>query len=374
MKEGLEKIQTQILLVPLSLMLLIELVEEHQEIPASVTELYDRFFDMALGKEDREKGIEVLFEYHIKKKFLATLAYREFLKKNRLGIPREDFEQFLNSYAEQYGWSPENLKSFVREIDRAGILNQGENVNFKHRSFLDYFAAFYLHESRGDINDLVVNTYFDDIWSEVSFFYIGLRREISPDLLEGIYSYKDEALMADLYKLLVGRLLQAGWHSPVSQHIYGIEQAIKYAPRVHKRFQEIITSSDSNIPNILSDFIVLILANFSFNSGFLKDHIKKILEQLVTSNSQEDIYMAVVLLGAIRRFLQPGEMKENINAIFDRVMGFPVNEQARIFLLMMLIEEDKEIMRPIRRQMNKLKKRSPEIVRALLPAKRKGFR
>ena len=149
MKEGLEKIQTQILLVPLSLMLLIELVEEHQEIPASVTELYDRFFDMALGKEDREKGIEVLFEYHIKKKFLATLAYREFLKKNKLGIPREDFEQFLNSYAEQYGWSPENFKGFVREIDRAGILNQGENVNFKHRSFLDYFAAFYLHESGG---------------------------------------------------------------------------------------------------------------------------------------------------------------------------------------------------------------------------------
>ena len=65
MKETLVKIQAQILLVPLSLMLLIELIEEHKEIPASVTELYDRFFDLILGRWDKEKGIEVLFEYHI---------------------------------------------------------------------------------------------------------------------------------------------------------------------------------------------------------------------------------------------------------------------------------------------------------------------
>lgn len=84
MKDGLERIQAQLLLVPLSLMLLIELVETHKEIPASVTELYDRFFDMALGRWDREKGIAVLFEYLIKKRFLGELAYNEFREKNRL--------------------------------------------------------------------------------------------------------------------------------------------------------------------------------------------------------------------------------------------------------------------------------------------------
>ena len=376
MKESLEKIQAQIFLVPLSLILLVELVEEHSEVPASITELYDRFFDMALGREDREKGIEVLFEYLIKKRFLGELAYREFRNKNRLEMPREDFEQFLNAYAEQYGWSTERLKGFTQEIDRASILDQSVEVNFGHRSFLDYFAAFYIYENRGDIenlNDLIVDTYFDDIWSEVSFFYIGLRRETSHDLLEGIYSYKEDA-MTDFYKLRSGRLLQAGWHSPVEQYVYGIEKAIRYAPLVRKRCQEIITSLDSKIPNIASDFIVLSLADLSFNSGFLKDHIKKILEQLVISNSQEDVYIAVVLLGAIRRFLHRDEVKENINAILDGVMGFPANEQARVFLLLMLIEEDKEIIKPIRRQVNKLIKRSPEIVRALLPAKQKGVR
>lgn len=152
MRESLEKIQAQILLAPLSLMLLIELVEEveeHEEIPASITELYDRFFDMVLGREDKEKGIEILFEYLMKKKFLGELAYQEFWSKNRFEIPYKDFKAFLNSYALKYGWSPERLSGFVGEIERAGILNQRDEIIFKHRSFLDYFAAFHVHETRG---------------------------------------------------------------------------------------------------------------------------------------------------------------------------------------------------------------------------------
>ena len=375
--EILKKIHSQMFLVPLSLMLLIELVEEHQEVPASLTELYERFFDMVLGREDQDKEIAVLFDYLSKKKFLSALAYYEFWEKNRLGIPREDFAQFLDSYAAQYGWSSEKLDDFVLEIERAGILDHRDKVNFKHRSFLEYFAAFHVYENREDIkdlNDLIVNTYFDDIWNEVSFFYIGLRREISHDLLESIYSYKDDALMADFYKLLGGRLLQAGWHSPVEQHVYGIEQAIRYAPRIRKRFQEIITSSNLNVPNIMSDFIVLILADFSFNSGFLRHHTEKILEKLTISKSQEDIYMAVVLLGAIRRFLSPNKVKEYINYMLGGLSSSSSpEEQARILLLMQLIEEDREIIKLIKRHTNRLKKKSPEAFRALLPATQKGF-
>ena len=206
-----------------------------------MTELYDRFFDMILGREDREKGIQVLFDYLVKKRFLAELAYSEFREKNRLEIPRADFDAFLNSYADQYGLSVEELTNFVREIDRASILNQREDVKFRHRSFLDYFAAFYVYENREYIptlNDLIVETYFDDIWSEVSFFYIGLQRRINQNLLEKFYSFEGKELTSEMDKLLSGRLLQAGWHSPTQQHVFGIENAIRYAPRVQRNFKK----------------------------------------------------------------------------------------------------------------------------------------
>lgn len=387
MKESLERIQAQILLVPLSLMLLVELVEEHKEIPASVTELYDRFFDMALGREDKDRGIGVLFDYLIKKRFLGALAYHEFRNKNRLALPRKEFERFLNSYAVEYQWNPKTLESFVREIERAGILNGRTEVIFKHRSFLDYFTAFYIHENREDIenlNDVIVDTYFDDIWGEVAFFYIGLRREISQVLLERIYSYSNEGLITDLEaqfppteelcKLLGGRLLQAGWHSPVQRHLYGIENAIRYASRVRDKFQEIINSSDSNIPSIVSDFIVLTLSDLSFNSGFLQEHAKDVLKQLVGSESEDEIYMAVILSWSLRRFLEPDEVEENIDAILDRLVEVPEKAQARMLLLLTLIGEDKETRKLIRRQIGRLKKRSPAVFKSLLPAKRKGFR
>ena len=55
-RDGLERIQAQILLVPLSLKMLVELIVTHKEIPASVTELYDRFFDMALDGGTKKRA------------------------------------------------------------------------------------------------------------------------------------------------------------------------------------------------------------------------------------------------------------------------------------------------------------------------------
>lgn len=379
MQETLEKIQAQILLVPLSLMLLVELVEENREVPASVTELYDRFFDMALGKEDYQKrGITVLFDYLIKKKFLGALAYNAFVENDTLEITSRDFQQFLNSYAAQYGWSEKALNDFVPEIERAGILDHREHVRFKHRSFLDYFAAFNIYENRGDIaglNELIVNTYFNDIWSEIAFFYIGLRREISRELLEGIYTYRGEGFTVDLFKLLGGRLLQAGWHSTTEQHENGIRQAISYALQIKNRFQEMITNANSDIPGILSDFLTLVLADLSFNSGFLESHIKTILTELIDSSSHDDTYLAVILIGTIRRFLSRNEVEAYINDVLQELSKLESPEnQARILLLMELIEEDKAIIKLIKRQSNRLQKRAPHIFKALLPAKRKGFR
>ena len=139
-------------------------------------------------------------------------------------------------------------------------------------------------------------------------------------------------------------------------------------------FQKIVDSSNSNIPNIVSDLVILSLTDISLKSAFLERHTKTILEQLIDSKSYDDIYMSVVLYWSIYRFLDPVEVKENTSAILDSIGDFEQREQARILLLMILIEEDKKTVSIIRRQMNKLVKRSPEAFRALLPAKRKGFR
>ena len=82
LKSGLEKIQFKVPMVPLSLILLFELVEEKREIPASVNELYDRFTDIAFGRWDKDKGIEVTFELSTEEALLGRLGtYRIAFKR-----------------------------------------------------------------------------------------------------------------------------------------------------------------------------------------------------------------------------------------------------------------------------------------------------
>ncbi|MEI8014120.1 MAG: restriction endonuclease [Nitrospira sp.] len=82
LKSGLEKIQFKMPMVPLSLILLFELVEEKREIPESVNELYDRFSDIAFGRWDKDKGVEVTFELSTEEALLGRLGtYRIAFKR-----------------------------------------------------------------------------------------------------------------------------------------------------------------------------------------------------------------------------------------------------------------------------------------------------
>lgn len=74
LKSGLEKIRFKMPMVPLSLILLFELVEEKREIPESVNELYDRFAAIACDRWDTDKGIEVTFELSTEEALLGRLG------------------------------------------------------------------------------------------------------------------------------------------------------------------------------------------------------------------------------------------------------------------------------------------------------------
>ncbi|MCD6410350.1 hypothetical protein J7K92_00160 [bacterium] len=381
LKDGLEKIKFQIPMVPLSLMLLIELVEDNKEIPASVTELYDRFFDLMLGRWDKDKGIKVLFEYFIKRRFLAELAFKEFLEKGKLEISQKEFEVFLNNYFDKYGWDKENSKGFIREIERAGILNIKDPVIFRHRSFLDYSIACYIFDKRtefDDLNDFVVQTYFDDTWGEVSFFYIGLMREISDAIIEKIFAVEDNGLFTCIDKLLTGRLLQAGWNSPTARKYYGIEKALSFVPVIREKFLKIAGKSKDKIPRIFADYLVMTLSKLAFGSGFLYKEAKSLFNNLSVQLNENSLPQMLSILWAIQGFLTPRELRETIDNFLETLSKIPdlsLEEQARSLLFLMIIEQkDKATVKTIKKKLNNLKKKDPETFKKLLPHKEKGFR
>jgi len=368
-------------MVPLSLMLLIELVEDNKEIPASVTELYDRFYDLMLGRWDKDKGINVLFEYFIKRSFLAELAFSEFLENKRLEISRKEFEEFFNDFTGRYNWDREKFKSFIKEIRRAGILDIRETVVFRHRSFLDYFVARHIFDKRAEfenLNDLIVKIYFDNIWGDVVFFYIGLMREINETILNKIFSVKEKVLSICVDKFLIGRLLQGGWNSPTKTKYYGIEKAVTFAPVIREKFLKIAEKSKVRIPRIFADVLIMALSDFAFGSVFLSKEAKSLFNNLSIQLNEDSLSQMLYILWAIHRFLTPSELREAIDNFLETLSKVPdlsAEEQARSLLFLMTIEQkDRTIVKTIKRKLDKLKKRYPETFRELLPHKRKGFR
>lgn len=381
LKEGLEKIKYQIPMVPLSLILLVELAEEKKEIPASVTELYDRFFDLMLGRWDKEKGLDILFEYFRKRSFLAELAFKEFYEKERLEISKEEFKEFLDSYVNQYNMSTEESKIYIKEIERAGIFNINGEVQFKHRSFLDYFIARYIFDKRAEfknLNDFIVRTYFNDIWGEVAFFYVGLMREASPEIIEKLFAFEGKEMSIQVEKFLIGRLLQAGWNSLSKTKYNGIERAITYGPLIRDKLLKVAEKTRPKIPRIYADFFVLFLSELSFGSRFLSKQAKDLLEKLSSNPTQNGLYEMMFVIWACRGILNPDELEKIIQQFLDtleKIPNLPIEDKIKSLLILSIIKkEDKAFMKMMKRRLNRLKNRYQNIFKKLLPQRKKGFR
>lgn len=381
LKEGLEKMRYQIPMVPLSLILLVELAEEKKEIPASVTELYDRFFDLMLGRWDKEKGLDILFEYFRKRNFLTELAFKEFYEKERLEISKEEFKEFLDSYINQYDMSTEESKIYIKEIERAGILSINGKVQFQHRSFLDYFIARYIFDKRTefkDLDDFIVRTYFNDIWGEVAFYYVGLMREASPEIIEKILAFEGKELFIQIEKFLIGKLLQAGWNSLSKTKYNGIERAITYGPLIRDKFLKLVEKTRPKIPRIYADFYVLFLSEQSFGSRFLSKQAKDLLEKLSSNPTQNGLYEMMFVIWACRGILNPDELKKIIQQFLyalNKIPNLPTEDKIKSYLILSVIKkEDKAFMKMIKRRLNRLKKIYQNIFKELLPQRKKGFR
>lgn len=381
-KDGLQKIQSHVPMNPLSLLLLVELVAERKEVPSSITELYDRYLDLMFGRWDLEKGIEVLFEYIIKKRFLGALAYHEFHRKNRLEIHATEFEAFVSAYATQYGWDQDKLRDFLKEIERAGILQVQDEVFFRHRSFLDFFVAYYVFEQRASLANLdasVADIYFDALWSEVAFFYAGLGREVSDDLLAKIFTYEKNGNHYPIEKLLSGRLLQAGWHSKASVRDAGVRQALSFTAEASDIADTFLKKANPDVPVLYGDLFLLLMVELSLGSRVLFQENAKVLEELAEKgeNNTAALLKRVALLWTQRRFLGDEEHNKQLSQFLQRVSEAKLEprDEARLLVLGMITEpKNKAVIKSVTRRLKRLRVRAPDVLKRLLPPKKKGFR
>ena len=373
LREGIANLQSHMALSPLSVSLLLDIAEAEREVPGTIGEIFDQYMDIALGRYDIERGIEVVFQFFIKKQLLAELAWFEFFKKERLKIEEKDFDRFLESYFEARSFALDRIPRMKADIDRSGIIRFSDGVYFAHRAFLDFFVAFYVNGHSSEFDNMekwLAEIYFSDKWSEVSFYVFAQKRELLPDFITEAALLERNDVDYHVRRFMIGRLLQAGWLSPSKVKIKGIELGVASGPKL---FGMISNEMDSDAPAAVPYGVMAGLSELSYSSRTLHQDVSGVIERLTESDDVEDFRSAINLLWANRTRIPTEEAVTQADRVLNLMARLEksgklllIDKTLGYLLLETVVENDKKLQRAIKRRFRRLVNAQPRVIKKLL--------
>jgi energy-coupling factor transporter ATP-binding protein EcfA2 len=192
--EALEdnRILQRLPLTPLSLSLIALVYEkENYEIPATISDIYDNFNQLILGKLTATKRFEII-KFNFRERILSLYALEILQHNNGRPYKKKEFLDFLKDYFKDKSSdiAPEVIDEFlVFFIESSGILRMEEeqDVNFSHRSFLEYYASLEIFKHKRELESDLVENFLDLSWQNVALFYGGQSKDMPKFLHEILY-------------------------------------------------------------------------------------------------------------------------------------------------------------------------------------------
>ncbi|HHD82317.1 MAG TPA: hypothetical protein ENK82_06605 [Campylobacterales bacterium] len=387
-EKSLLELEGQIPFYPMALRLLIEVVEKYKEIPASMTELYNRYIGIMFGEFDMSAEIDQLYEPRIKREFFSTLSYEVFFIHDRVQISYKEFLDFINLFCKRHSFITHQEK-FLESIKRVSILKiDKEEVYFSHKSFLDFFIAYYFKDNKEElIEELEFDRFYTlytstQQWDDVVSFYFGLRTKINKHEFKRLkhnIEKLDSSFDKRLHQFYLGRIVQYGWmtQSDFKQEI--IAEGMKVSLQLKEDFHLIFKRQfKMNIPSILSNIAIFNLIELCYSSSFLLNETKKLIQHI--DEDESNLYFAILYILKNAQVLDRRYVNRNLRKIVPKIQNIS-NLQDKVLLMMLIdffekkgkIELDKELSENIDRLILKYKKRFPDIFQTILSVKKSSF-
>lgn len=230
---------------PISAILLAKLLNENiQEIPSTMTELYTKYMELVLGRWDINKGLQSQSEYDVKNN--VTINAANFLISNSLDeIPEGDFKSIYDEYVKNRNIPNINKEDlYLQLIKNEEIFSHSKKngtINFKHRTFAEFFAAQKMHrDNTAHIDENIFSLY----WNTVYFFYLGIKRdsEILIKAINEINFTNDSTKMLKIFSN--GSFLLAAHLTPYATIKDSVDKSLQDAAALYKE----ITTPESKHP------------------------------------------------------------------------------------------------------------------------------
>ena len=177
-------------MTPLTLSLISILFEETEfEIPATISDIYDNFNTLIIGKAIVSSKVEFV-DISFKERILSIYALKLLETPNHIPLSRKEFINYFKEFFE--GKSLPIKKGSLEEvlgylIQNTGILflKDGDKVQFTHDSYMEYYSALEIFKHRRDYEDKLVDNFYDPNWQNVAVFYAGESKDM-PEFLKRI--------------------------------------------------------------------------------------------------------------------------------------------------------------------------------------------
>lgn len=185
------KIIDKLPITPLTLSLISILYEEADfEIPATITDIYDNFNTLIVGKGVVSSKIEFI-DVSFKERILSI--YGLYLLEQESHQPL-DKDSFIRYFVKFFEGKTLPIKDAQLEdvleylINNTGILCLKEDtwVEFTHDSYMEYYASIEIFNyCREEKEQLLIDNFYDPYWQNVAVFYAGRTKDM-PTFLERI--------------------------------------------------------------------------------------------------------------------------------------------------------------------------------------------
>ncbi len=173
---------------PIAAILLANLLNENsKELPSNLTELYQKYSELMLGRWDIAKGLQEQKEYDAALSIILNIA-DFFVEHDITAISINEAETFFVKYLDERNLNIDPHELFKKVTCRSGILQKNQTGNivyFKHKTFLEfYYANHKIKNYDSQFIDYRVHTTY---WRNIYFFYVGLQKDCE-QIIEKILS------------------------------------------------------------------------------------------------------------------------------------------------------------------------------------------
>lgn len=263
---------------PIAYILLGRLIAENQQdLPSNLTELFQKYCELVLGRWEISKGLRSQKEYEVLVETLVWLS--QYMMDNGINeVSQKEVERWVQDYSSNRGIHIQVNDLVERVCARNSILYLRKDIGvigFRHRAFCEFFYAKSLSERKEiSLGDEIFTPY----WVNTYYFFAGIKRDC-PDLVGALV---DLELKEDHKKIMrvlnLGNILLAGYLTPIS---FRKDALKKVASEACQLFLSACDPKSASPLTVFPTLQVLGVLTLSFRMQYGYSHLKEAIEEAI---------------------------------------------------------------------------------------------